>query len=65
MAELEDRSAANPDELRALLTECHTSYIATRQSLLGARVSNEVGRMNPRGSDLVDLVSRNYRYEEA
>ena len=56
VAELEHRSSINPDELRALLSECHSAYISTRQSLLGARVSNEVGRLDPRNSDLVDLV---------
>jgi hypothetical protein len=56
VAELEHRSSVNPDELRALLTECHSAYISTRQSLLGARVSDEVGRLDPRNSDLVDLV---------
>jgi hypothetical protein len=56
VAELEHRASVNPDELRALLSECHSAYISTRQSLLGARVSDEVGRLDPRGSDLVDLV---------
>jgi len=56
MAELEHRSSVNPDELRALLTECHSAYISTRHSLLGAKVSDEVGRLDPRNSDLVDLV---------
>jgi hypothetical protein len=56
MAELEHRSSVNPEELRALLSECHSAYISTRHSLLGAKVSDEVGRLDPRGSDLVDLV---------
>jgi len=56
MAELEHRSSVNPDELRALLTECHSAYISTRHGLLGAKVSDEVGRLDPRNSDLVDLV---------
>jgi hypothetical protein len=56
VAELEHRSSINPDELRATLSECHSAYISTRQGLLGARVSDEVGRLDPRNSDLVDLV---------
>jgi hypothetical protein len=56
MVELEHRSSVNPEELRALLSECHSAYISTRHSLLGAKVSDEVGRLDPRGSGLVDLV---------
>lgn len=57
IAELEHRSASNPKELHSLLAECHNAYLSTRSSLLGARVSDEVGKLDPRGSDLVDLVS--------
>ena len=56
LAELEQRVAFTPDELASLLQECHTAWVTTRQSLVGGRVSVEIGRMNPAGSDLVDLV---------
>ena len=56
IAELETRAVITPDELAALLAECHGAWMTTRQALMGSRVSNEVGRMNPGGSDLVDLV---------
>jgi hypothetical protein len=58
IAELERRSASNPNELLSLLSECHTAYLSTRTALLGARVSDEVAKLDPRGSDLVDLVSQ-------
>lgn len=48
---------SNPNELHSLLAECHTAYLSTRTGLLGSRVADEVGKLDPRGSDLVDLVS--------
>lgn len=56
LAELEERVLATPEELSALLAECHTAWISTRQSLLGTRVAEEIGRMDPGRSDLIDLV---------
>lgn len=58
LAELEHRVKITPNELSALLNECHTAWLSTRQQLMGGRVSDEVGRMDPSVSDLVDLVSR-------
>lgn len=60
IAELEHRSSSNPNELHSLLAECHSAYLSTRAGLLGARVSDEVGKLDPRGCDLVDLVSPSY-----
>jgi hypothetical protein len=56
LAELEDRANITPDELAALLGECHTAWVTTRQNLLGSLVYQEVVRMNPSSTDLVDLV---------
>jgi hypothetical protein len=56
LAELENRVQATPEELTSLLAECHASWISARQSLLGSRVAEEIGRMNPGRSDLIDLV---------
>lgn len=58
IAELEHRVTINPNELHSLLSECHTAYLGTRSSLMAARVSEEVAKLDPRGSDLVDLVRR-------
>lgn len=57
LAELEHRVRTTPNELSALMGECHSAWVSTRQALLGNRVSSEVARMEPMTSDLVDLVS--------
>lgn len=49
--------STSPDDLASLLAECHSAWMTARQSLMGARVGNEVSRMDPGRSDLVDLVS--------
>ncbi|ORY35518.1 Sec34-like family-domain-containing protein [Naematelia encephala] len=56
LAELEHRVALTPDELTSLLNECHSAWMSTRQSLIGGRVAEEVIRMDPTASDLVDLT---------
>lgn len=62
LAELEVRSTANPDELASLLAECHSAWLSTRQSLLGARVSEEVSRLDPTKAELVDLTRAGCTY---
>jgi hypothetical protein len=49
--------STSPDDLASLLAECHSAWMTARQSLMGGRVSDEVSRMDPGRSDLVDLVS--------
>ena len=52
LGELERRARSYPDELSALLAECHFAYFSTRGSLLVPRVMEEIrGR-----SDLVVLT---------
>ncbi|WWD19057.1 hypothetical protein CI109_103515 [Kwoniella shandongensis] len=62
LAELEQRVSSNPDELTTLLTECHNAWVGTRQSLMGTGVNEEIMRMNPTGSDLVDLTRSGCSY---
>ncbi|WRT68392.1 uncharacterized protein IL334_005368 [Kwoniella shivajii] len=62
LAELEARVSSNPDELTPLLSECHSAWITTRQSLMGGRVMREVGGMDPNASDLVDLTRSGCSY---
>ncbi|WVQ81860.1 hypothetical protein IAT38_003987 [Cryptococcus sp. DSM 104549] len=62
LAELEQRVSSNPDELTSLLAECHQAWVTTRQGLIGQRVNEEVMRMNPTGSDLVDLTRSGCSY---
>lgn len=57
IAELENRVTAGNDDLASLLAECHSTFVSTRQSLIGSRVATEVSRLDPVGSDLVALVS--------
>ncbi|KAK1927132.1 Sec34-like family-domain-containing protein [Papiliotrema laurentii] len=62
IAELENRVKISPNELSSLLAECHSVWVATRQSLIGGRVTDEVARMNPHSSDLVDLTRTGCSY---
>ena len=54
--ELEYRVKVNPNELSSLLAECHSAWVSVRQALMGSRVNDEVARMDPANSDLIDLV---------
>ncbi|ORX38511.1 Sec34-like family-domain-containing protein [Kockovaella imperatae] len=62
VAELEYRASLNPDELNSLLAECHSAWVSARQSLVGPRVAQEIGRMDPDGYDLVDLTRAGCSY---
>ncbi|KAI9637525.1 Sec34-like family-domain-containing protein [Dioszegia hungarica] len=54
--ELETRASRSNDELAPLLAECHSAWIGTRQGLMGPRVAEEVGRLDPEKGELVDLT---------
>ncbi|EJD52335.1 cis-golgi transport vesicle tethering complex subunit [Auricularia subglabra TFB-10046 SS5] len=56
LAEFERRAHAHPDELMALLTECHNSYFSARRGLLIAKITEEVKGLDPAGADLVELT---------
>lgn len=56
LAELERRAAAHPDELSALLAECHTAYFAARRGLLVPRLVEEIKGLDPARTELVELV---------
>ena len=57
LAELERRVRSTPEDLSSLLNECHNAWMSTRLALMSGRVNEEVGRMDPANSDLVDLAS--------
>ena len=57
LAELERRGQAHPDELSALLTECHTAYFSARKTLLVNRLMEEIKGLDPARTELVELVS--------
>lgn len=56
LAELERRAAAHPDELSALLSECHAAYFVARKGLLVPRLIEEIKGLDPARTELVELV---------
>jgi conserved oligomeric Golgi complex subunit 3 len=56
LAELERRAREHPEELSALLSECHGAYFNARKSLLFARVTEEIKGLDPSRTELVELV---------
>lgn len=56
LGELERRANAHPDELSALLSECHTAYFGARKGLLVGRLMEEIKGLDPGQTELVELV---------
>lgn len=56
LAELERRADAHPQELSALLAECHAAYFSARKSLLVNRLVVEIKGLDPARTELVELV---------
>lgn len=54
--ELERRALAHPEELSALLSECHAAYFTARKSLLVGRITEEIKGLDPARTELVELV---------
>ena len=57
LGELERRAQSYPDELSALLSECHSYYFSTRKGLLMPRIIEEIKGLDPSRSELVELAS--------
>ncbi|KAL0957026.1 hypothetical protein HGRIS_003127 [Hohenbuehelia grisea] len=62
LGELERRSRTHPDELAALLGECHSSYFSTRKSLIVGRVVEEIKGLDPTRTELVELTRAGCSY---
>jgi hypothetical protein len=62
IAELEQRISASKDELPQILADCHVAYVSVRQALMGPRVYEEIARLNPMHSELVDLTRAGCSY---
>ncbi|OCH92045.1 Sec34-domain-containing protein [Obba rivulosa] len=62
LAELERRAAAHPEELSALLTECHSAYFSARKSLLVNRIIEEIKGLDPTRTELVELTRAGCSY---
>lgn len=56
LAEFERRARAHPDELGALLSECHAAYFGARKSLLVVRLTEQIRGLDPTRTELVELV---------
>jgi len=56
LAELEHRALSHPEELSALLGECHASYFAARKALVVGTLVEEIRLLEPVKSDLVELT---------
>lgn len=54
--ELERRATAHPEELAALLSECHSAYFSARKTLLVGRLMEEIRGLDPTHTELVELV---------
>ncbi|OSD04130.1 Sec34-domain-containing protein [Trametes coccinea BRFM310] len=62
LAELERRAQAHPDDLSALLAECHTAYFSARKSLLISRLMEEIKGLDPARTELVELTRAGCSY---
>ncbi|PFH50015.1 hypothetical protein AMATHDRAFT_4405 [Amanita thiersii Skay4041] len=62
LGELERRALAHPDELSALLNECHTAYFSTRKSLLVNRLMEEIKGLYPTRTELVEFTRAGCTY---
>lgn len=62
LGELERRGAAHPEELSALLSECHSAYFSVRKSLLVGRLTEEIKGLDPARTELVELTNAGCAY---
>ncbi|PSS38005.1 hypothetical protein PHLCEN_2v145 [Hermanssonia centrifuga] len=62
LGELERRAAAHPDELSALLAECHSAYFSARKGLLVPRLTDEIKGLDPSRTELVELTRTGCSY---
>lgn len=56
LGELERRARTHPEELGALLSECHAAYFGARKSLLVVRLTEQIRGLDPTRTELVELV---------
>ncbi len=56
LGELERRARAHPNELGALLSECHAAYFSARKNLLVSRLTEQIRGLDPTRTELVELV---------
>jgi hypothetical protein len=64
LGELERRVKVYPDDLSALLSECHSAYFSARKSLLVGRLMEEIKGLDPTHTELVELVRSSRLFPE-
>ncbi|KAG0700811.1 Sec34-like family-domain-containing protein [Suillus ampliporus] len=62
LSELERRAEAHPEDLSALLSECHSAYFAARKGLLVGRLMEEIRGLDPTHTELVELTNAGCSY---
>ncbi|KAG1869755.1 Sec34-like family-domain-containing protein [Suillus tomentosus] len=62
LSELERRAEAHPEDLSALLSECHSAYFAARKGLLVGRLMEEIRGLDPAHTELVELTNAGCTY---
>ncbi|EGN97381.1 hypothetical protein SERLA73DRAFT_57800 [Serpula lacrymans var. lacrymans S7.3] len=62
LGELERRAQVHPEDLSALLSECHTAYFSARKSLLVGRLTEEIKGLDPARTELVELTRTGCSY---
>ncbi|KAG6900069.1 hypothetical protein C0993_003419 [Termitomyces sp. T159_Od127] len=62
LGELERRAHSHPQDLSALLDECHAAYFSTRKSLLVGKITEEIKGLDPSRTELVELTRAGCSY---
>ncbi|KAF8267658.1 Sec34-like family-domain-containing protein [Lactarius quietus] len=62
LGELERRARSHPDELGALLSECHAAYFSARKNLLVSRLTEQIRGLDPTRTELVELTRAGCTY---
>ena len=57
LRELERRVQIHPEDLSALLSDCHSAYFGARRSFVVGRLIEEIKKLDPRNKELVELAS--------
>ncbi|KAH9952658.1 hypothetical protein BGW80DRAFT_1567900 [Lactifluus volemus] len=56
LGEFERRAHSHPEELGALLSECHAAYFVARKNLLVSRLTEQIRGLDPTRTELVELT---------
>ncbi|KAH9958354.1 hypothetical protein BGW80DRAFT_1564998 [Lactifluus volemus] len=62
LGEFECRAHSHPEELGALLSECHVAYFGARKNLLVSRLTEQIRGLDPTRTGLVELTRAGCSY---